>query len=225
MPAFFLKLALIVSLAALGSLFGQAQSNESERLAAKIPKTIFRDSQGNLISNNEFVDLRLANPSEKDPATKRFTEDGDVEFTVAPPRQEGTRAPVFEAPTIDGKTINTDRLKGKVIVLNFWFIGCPGCLGEILNLNLLRAKFKDESDAVFVAIAPDTPQEIRSFTKQNPFEYELIGSARSLVNLFNFRGFPRNIVIGRDGRIAYWRTKVNAWGKFESVVREELEKN
>jgi peroxiredoxin len=200
---------------------GQTSAASTKR---RIPKTFFRDSSGNLITNNEFVDLRLANPAEKDPAAQRFLENGDVEFTVASPRQERTEAPLFEAPTLDGKLIRTEDLKGKVVVLNFWFIGCPGCMSEIVSLNSLASKFKDNKDVTFIAVAPDAREDIRAFTKQYPFDYELVGSARSILNLFDFKGFPRNIVIGRDGRIAYWRTTVHAWEKFESVIRAELAK-
>ena len=41
---------------------------------------------------------------------------------------------------------------------------------------------------------------------------------------FVFSGYPKNIVIGRDGKIAYWRSTIQAWDKFESVVRAELAK-
>ncbi|MFN6964706.1 MAG: peroxiredoxin family protein [Pyrinomonadaceae bacterium] len=219
----FCRLSRPVAAAVL--LLAAAQLSLSQAPTPRHPKTIYLDSNGRPISNNEFVDLRLANPADKtDPATKRITDDGDTEFVIKAPRQEGTRAPEFEVPTIDGKLYRSSDLKGKVVVLNFWFIGCPNCLGELVNLNSLRSKFKDERDVVFIAVAPDTPAEIRSFIKQNPFSYELVGSARSIVDLFNFRGFPRNIVIGRDGRIAYWRSVVYAWDKFESVIREELDK-
>jgi len=190
----------------------------------RVPKTFFRDWDGNLISNNEFVDLRLANPA-KDPATQGFTEDGDVEFKIARPEQEGTEAPMFEAWTVDGKPVKADDMKGKVVVLNFWFIGCPACMGERLDLNELQAKFKDDPNALFLMIAPDTAQAIRQYRAQYPMNYQLIGSARSLVKLYNFEGFPKNIVIGKDGKIAYWRTTVHAWDKFESVIKSELAKN
>src|SRR6476620_1394857 len=96
------------------------------------PKEIFRDADGNLLTNNEFVDLRLANSTDKtDPATRTVLDDGTIEFKVINPRQEGTMAPVFDVRDINAKWINTAELKGKVIVMNFWFIGCVGCMDEI----------------------------------------------------------------------------------------------
>ena len=187
---------------------------------------MFRDGNGDVITNNEFVDLRLANSADKtDPATRTALDDGTVEFRITSPRQEGTLAPTFDVPDIDAKWINTDELKGKVIVLNFWFIGCVGCMDEIPKLSAIADKFRDSGDITFVAVATNTPQELRSFTRREKFNYRHVGQGLSLVKLFGFRGYPRNIVIGRDGKIVYWRTTIHAWDKFESVIKAELEKN
>jgi peroxiredoxin len=188
------------------------------------PKEIFLDADGKQITNNEFVDLRLANPSEKDPAIRTVLDDGRVEFRVASPRQEGTVAPTFDVPDINANWINTAELKGKVIVLNFWFIGCVGCMDEIPKLSAVADKFKANTDVVFVAIATNTPQELRTFLRGKQFNYRQLGQGLSLVNLFKFNGYPKNVVIGRDGKIAYWRSNIHAWDKFESVIGEELKK-
>ena len=189
------------------------------------PKEIIRDADGKLISNNEFVDLRLANSTDKtDPATRTILEDGTIEFRVATPRQEGTVAPTFDAPDINAKWINTDELKGKVIVLNFWFIGCVGCMDEIPKLSAVADKFKDNTDVVFVAVATNTPQDLRVFLRGNKFNYRQVGQGLSVMNLYKFSGYPKNLVIGRDGKIVYWRSNIHAWDKFESVINSELDK-
>lgn len=214
------KLALTWMIAVAAAVPAIAQ------LAPSNPKEIFRDADGNLISNNEFVDLRLANSADgKDPATRTVLEDGTIEFRVSNPRQEGTELPKFDVPDIDAKWVNTEELKGKVIVLNFWFIGCVGCMDEIPKLSAMADKFKGNDDVVFLAIANNTPQELRAFLRGNKFNYRHIGQGLSLVKQFGFNGYPKNIVIGRDGRIAYWRSSVHAWDKFESVIRGELERN
>lgn len=219
MPKVGAKLATVCVIAFLAAIPTFTQTALSK------PKEIFRDAAGNQISNNEFVDLRLANSAERfDPATRTVLEDGTVEFRIANPRQEGTLAPTFDAPDIDAKSINTASLKGKVIVLNFWFIGCMACMDEIPKLQAVADKFRDNSDVVFVAISTNTPQELRAFRDREGFTYRHIGQALALSKLFNVIGYPKNIVIGRDGKIAYWRSRIYAWDKFESVIRSELDK-
>jgi peroxiredoxin len=215
-----MRLVLICVIASLAALTTLAQAGPDK------PKEVFYDASGQQISNNEFVDLRLANSTDKkDPATRTVLDDGTVEFRVASPRQEGAVAPAFDVPDINAKWINTDELKGKVIVLNFWFIGCVGCMDEIPKLSVMADKFKGNDDVVFVAIATNTPQELRTYLRGHPFNYRHVGQGLSLVNLFKFSGYPKNIVIGRDGKIVYWRTSIHAWDKFESVIRGELGQN
>lgn len=189
-----------------------------------LPKTILLDADGNRLTDNEFVDLRLANRAGKDPATRTVLEDGTIQLQVAKVPQEGTIAPVFSAPKIDGKFIDAGDLKGKVVVLNFWFIGCPGCMEELPKLNALAGKYHDNPDVRFIAVAPNTAAELRQFLVRNKFDYEMIGNAVSIADLFKFAGYPRNVVIGKDGKIAYWRTTVRAWDKFDSLVQAELDK-
>jgi len=188
------------------------------------PKTILLDADGNKLTDEEFVDLRLANRYGKDPATKTILDDGTIQFKLDRVPQEGTDAPVFSSHMIDGKFIDAADLKGKVVVLNFWFIGCPGCMEELLRLNALTAKYNDRDKIVFVAVAPNTAQELRQFLSRQKFNYKMVGSGQAVLDLFKFSGYPRNIVIGRDGKIAYWRTTVRAWSKFESVLDAELAK-
>ena len=49
---------MLTALAAAGVLSVPAQPKETAKTP---PKTIFRDSEGGLVSNNEFVDIRMAN--------------------------------------------------------------------------------------------------------------------------------------------------------------------
>ena len=217
LEAKLLLLCIVVLFAAL-PVIAQPEPNR--------PKEIFRDANGNLITNNEFVDLRLANSTDaKDPATRTVLEDGTIEFRVINPRQEGTFVPKFDIPDIDAKWVNTEELKGKVIVLNFWFIGCVGCMDEIPKLSALADKFDGNDDVVFLAIANNTPQQLRAYLRANKFNYRHIGQGLALVKLFEFSGYPKNIVVGRDGKIVYWRSGIHAWDKFESVIRGELERN
>lgn len=208
---------------------GQAQSDtETSPVSAKIapahPKTIFRDSDGNLISNNEFVDIRMANPSYPDATVIRTLDDGTIEFRLQKVPQEGETPRPFSLRSISGNDFDSSELKGKVVVLNFWFIGCPPCMAEIPKLNDLRKKFKENTDVVFVALTTDDEHAVKKFLEHEIFDYNVIADARLTLNSFRFAGYPKNIVIGKDGKIVYWRSTIHAWEKFESVIKAELDK-
>ena len=191
---------------------------------AKAPREIFRDSDGNLVSNNEFVDIRLANFNYPDATVIKILEDGTKEFRLQKVAQEGMAAPDVKVRTIDGKNIALRDLRGKVVVLNFWFIGCAVCRAMKPQLNDFKKLFAGDDDVVFLAMTEDPESDVEKFIKKYPSEYLNAADAREAMSKFSFRGFPKNIVIDKQGKIVYWRSPIKAWNKFESVVREELAK-
>lgn len=193
-------------------------------LSCLCQRAVMLDYEGNSLSDNEFVDIRIANPTIADTTVTTTLPDGKIQFQLAPVLQEGLDAGRFTIRTLDGKTLDSSDLKGKVVVLNFWFIGCPACRGQEPRLNALQQQFADRSDVIFVAATPDAEGKVKKYLKREPFKYIQAADSQVLIDHFSSRTYPRNIVIGKDGKIAYWRSIVHAWDKFESVIRSELAK-
>jgi peroxiredoxin len=187
-------------------------------------RSVFFDSDGREVSNNEFVDIRMSNFHIKDSTLTKILPDGTVEFRLQKVPQEGMRMPEFTVQTLDGKTISTTDLKGKVVVLNFWFIGCPVCLAHKPGLNDLAGRFKGQDDVVFLAMTGDSASSVKRYLAKEQFDYQQTANVMPTMDLFTFTGYPKNIVVSRSGEIVYWRSTVKAWDKFESVIREQLAK-
>jgi peroxiredoxin len=109
-------------------------------------------------------------------------------------------AKAFKADSLDGKPYDLSALRGKVIVVNFWFIGCAPCRVEMPGLNQLVAEFKDK-DVVFLAPALDSAEELRKFLKTTAFNYTIIADAEAIVNSYEVSAFPTHIIIDRNGQI------------------------
>ncbi len=210
------KIGFIALLLLFGAFAAIAQTK------APVPKTLFYDSDGNLVSNNEFVDIRMANFNYPDRTLMKTLDDGTVEFRLQKIPQEGSPAPEFSFRTLDGKTISSAELRGRVVVLNFWFIGCPVCRALKPKLNTFKTKFDERDDVVFIAVTGDPPGEVRNFAKSEPLDYIQTAGAAAELKKFVFSGYPKNIVISKTGEIVYWRSNVHAWDKFESVVMAEM---
>ena len=209
-------LAAVVAMICVATTLAQAKT--------PAPKEVFRDSDGNLVSNNEFIDIRLANFNYPDATVIKILEDGTKEFRLQKVPQEGMSSPAFSVRTIDGKAISSADLRGKVVVLNFWFIGCEACRAMEPKLNELKSRFAG-SDVVFLAMTTDSKEALEKYLARVRFDYLQAADAKATMSQFSFRGFPKNIVIDKQGTIVYWRSTIHAWDKFESVVREELAKN
>lgn len=185
-------------------------------------KTVLRDHTGRVISDAEFVELRMANFQLADHTKREVLLDGTIELTTGKIFQEETAAPAFDFKFITGEKLSNDELKGKVVVLNLWFIGCPACRAEMPKLNSVAEKFTAEPDVIFVAVTYDDTDKVKKFLKRQDFNYRHVADGSEILRKLPFAGYPKNIVIGRDGKIKYWRSGIKLWDKFESVITDQL---
>lgn len=68
-------------------------------------------------------------------------------FMTVAGQQPGS-VPQFSLPQLDGRTLGSDELKDKIVVLDFWATWCENCASEIPEFNkLLEATLRDVGDA------------------------------------------------------------------------------
>jgi peroxiredoxin len=71
--------------------------------------------------------------------------------------------PYFKKETLDGKILESNNLKGKVLLINFWYIGCQPCMFEIKTLNKIFEQYKSDSLFKIIPFAPQTADQLRDF--------------------------------------------------------------
>lgn len=130
---------------------------------------------------------------------------------------------------MNGDRVELAALKGKVVVLNLWFVGCPSCMEEIKQLNQLVGEYQGKSDVVFLGLAASRKDDLQKFLVKNPFDYTIIPNAQMII-LSKFGTpdkngeinvpFPMHYVIDRDGKIALKEQGI----KGVDAVRKELQK-
>lgn len=117
----------------------------------------------------------------------------------------GCEMPAFEARTLEGKRVSNESLKGKVVVMNFWFIGCPPCEKELPGLNKLVEKF-GKKEIVFLAFGRDKEEKVREYLEKHEFNYQQIpqSSAPGVFPAFEVRfGYPYHLVFDTDGKLVF----------------------
>jgi peroxiredoxin len=108
----------------------------------------------------------------------------------------------FKERDMNGNKYSLKELKGKVVVLNFWFINCPPCRQEIPDLNEMKASFADK-DVVFIAVALDEKYDIETFLKTTPFNYNIIDNGRYIANQYRITSYPTHVVVDKEGVIKF----------------------
>lgn len=135
----------------------------------------------------------------------------------------GCKIPDFQATTIDGESISLASLKGKVVVINFWFTSCAPCIAEMPALNKLVAEFKG-SDVAFIAFARDDSAELTSFLNKRQFDFKIVASAEATARSFctNIFGWPTSMVVDKNGIVR----KISSGGyldeRAETHIYDEL---
>jgi thiol-disulfide isomerase/thioredoxin len=117
--------------------------------------------------------------------------------------RSGKKFPNFRTRDINGAIINTKKLRGKILVLNFWFINCGPCRQEMPELNKIQEKFAADNDVIFVAIALDDISDLENFLNKTVFKYRIVDNGYFLTKQYNITSFPTNIVVDKTGKISY----------------------
>ncbi|MGB4773629.1 MAG: TlpA disulfide reductase family protein [Daejeonella sp.] len=123
--------------------------------------------------------------------------------------------PDFSYTDINGNKGSAKSLKGKIIVMNFWFTQCAPCVMEIPDLNKLVEKYK-EKDVVFISFALDKPDVIKEFFSEHPFDYTAVADSRELaMDTFKVSSFPTHLIVNKEGVITF-----RASGLGENTIKQ-----
>lgn len=102
----------------------------------------------------------------------------------------------FKLANIEGKEVDYDQIKDKVLVLNFWFVGCKGCKQEEPYLKKMVEEIT--SDKVeFISFCESSEGRIRNYLKKNEgLGYDIISISKKY-NKENFkvRKFATHMIV------------------------------
>jgi len=161
------------------------------------------------------VVLRMATEDEKKRKKER----------EAPSELIGKDASIFTAFDINGNEYSLNNLKGKIIVMNFWYVECKPCVREMPELNILVEKYKNK-DVVFLGFATNDKSKIDSFLKKNIFSYNIIPNSKKIAAEYKVLAYPTHLIIDKNSKIVFStigfgsRTITDIEKTIESLIKE-----
>jgi len=137
---------------------------------------------------------------------KEFKEElQKTEKRVTKKEKVGTQFPDFIMTDVDGDTIKLKDLIGKVVVINFWFIGCSPCEMERPELNGLAQLYQTNGDVVFLSFAKNSAAQLQSFLVDHPFKFKPIPTGDGEIkNRFGVDSYPVTVVVDRNGKYSFY---------------------
>lgn len=121
----------------------------------------------------------------------------------------GSNAFPFELPDEHGKMYKLADFKGKMVIMDFWFTGCEGCIGMANTLKKIASAYKSNPNIIFVTVSIDRNKEIwRKSLAAETYSCKdeinlLAGMDRqsAVIQRYHINSFPTIIAISKEGKI------------------------
>jgi cytochrome c biogenesis protein CcmG/thiol:disulfide interchange protein DsbE len=117
----------------------------------------------------------------------------------------GNTLPPVTLSGIDGAAIRIpETLKGKVVILHFWQIGCSSCKLEMPAMDVLYAKYRRKGLEILAVNVGQKKETVKAFAAELGVSYPiLIDMDGKSAALYGVTDIPRTYVIDRSGVVRY----------------------
>ena len=110
--------------------------------------------------------------------------------------------PDLTMTTLDGKTITTRDLAGKVAIFNFWATWCAPCRAEIPDLVKLQDQYKDQLVIIGVLSEDEPGPHVSRFAADYKINYPIVPETKELAAAFpGIYALPTTFMVGPDGKM------------------------
>jgi len=110
--------------------------------------------------------------------------------------------PELTMTTLDGKTITSKDLAGKVVIFNFWATWCTPCRAEIPDLVKLQTQYKDHLVIIGVLSEDDPGPHVSRFADDYKMNYPIVPETQELLATFTgIYALPTTFMVAPDGKM------------------------
>lgn len=113
-------------------------------------------------------------------------------------------APASTFVLLDGASLSTADLRGKVVLVNFWATSCTTCVAEMPDLIATHNKYQAQGfDTLAVAMSYDPPSYVVNFaeTRKLPFKVAIDNTGAVAKAWGDVRLTPTTYIVNKQGDI------------------------
>ena len=130
----------------------------------------------------------------------------------------GIQAPDFTLTALNGMAWNLARMRGDIVLVNFWASWCEPCRQELPQLQQLYERHSDDG-LVVVGVSDEDPGKTRQFLEEHGIGYpSLHDDAGSVMQSYQITAIPTSLIIGRDGQLLQRMVGYTPISAFENAL-------
>ncbi len=130
------------------------------------------------------------------------------------------QAPSFVLKDVEGNEVSLEKLKGNVVLIDFWATWCAPCREELPYIEKIAEEFRGKG-LVTLTISAEQGNIVSTFLSKNKYKIKsLVDSNKEVSSKYQVKGLPTAFVVDRDGKIVTHFIG----GRDEENLRNELKK-
>lgn len=127
----------------------------------------------------------------------------------------GTDAPKWELYDLNDKKLSLSELRGRIIVIDFWYKSCAPCLKQMISLQKLHEKYTANEIYIVGVNMFDDPikDKMKQFLEARNVTFTTVYRGKSIAETYGVSAAPALYIIDKSGLIIYTHS-----GYSETVV-------
>lgn len=106
----------------------------------------------------------------------------------------------FTLTSLDGEEITFSKLRGKVVIIDFWATWCPPCRNSIPVFSNFFNKYKDRGFTV-LGISVEDRAILEKYRDQHNIPYPILLGNKEIYRAYDIQAIPKMFIIDKKGKI------------------------
>ena len=117
----------------------------------------------------------------------------------------GKPFPPLKFTAIDGRQVDTDKLRGRVLLIDFWATWCPPCMAELPNVKAVYERFNQQGFEIIGVSADESREDLERVVREKslkwPQHFEGRGNEAPNLRRYGVKHFPTMWLVDKQGVI------------------------